>query len=110
MNQTLIKDAKIEWTDLGNGLHRKIMAYNSDMMMVKVAFTTGGIGAIHSHIHTQASYIESGVFKICIGEDVSVLHAGDAYFVPTGILHGAECLEAGILIDVFNPLREDFIN
>jgi hypothetical protein len=31
------------------------------------------------------------------------------YFVPSDLEHGAVCLEDGELIDVFHPLREDFL-
>ncbi|MBK7609174.1 MAG: cupin domain-containing protein [Saprospiraceae bacterium] len=109
MSKSMIKDAAIEWEDLGGGVHRKVMAYNDDIMLVKVSFKSGGVGALHHHPHIQVSYVESGVFKLKIGEEVSILHAGDAFLVSKNIIHGAECLESGILIDVFNPCREDFI-
>jgi len=38
-----------------------------------------------------------------------VLNAGDAFYIPPNVLHGAICREAGVLIDVFSPMREDFI-
>ena len=106
---TLIDDAGIPWQDLGGGIKRKVMAYDDKMMIVKVAFETGGIGALHHHPHTQASYIAKGKFEIEIGEEKKILSEGDVYFVPSDIVHGAVCLEEGILVDVFSPLREDFI-
>lgn len=105
----LIEDQSIEWQDLEGGIKRKVMAYNDNMMIVKVCFETGGVGAVHKHYHTQASYIESGKFEITIGNETKLLKSGDVYFVPSDVLHGALCTESGILIDVFNPLREDFI-
>ncbi len=109
MTKTLIEDAELPWTDLGEGIKRKVMAYDNEMMIVKVAFEAGGVGAMHQHIHTQASYIESGVFEITIGQEVKLLKAGDVYFVPSAVEHGAVCHSAGMLIDVFHPLREDFL-
>ena len=106
---TLIEDTSIEWIDLGGGIKRKVMAHDSNMMIVKVAFESGGIGALHSHPHTQASYVVSGVFDITIDGKTQTLKGGDVYFVPSDLLHGAVCLEAGVLIDVFHPLREDFL-
>lgn len=106
---TLIEDKEIEWLDLGSGIKRKVMAYDDQMMVVKVAFEAGGIGAMHSHPHTQASYVASGKFDITIDGKTKILKGGDAYFVPSDLVHGAVCLEAGELIDVFHPLREDFL-
>jgi len=79
------------------------------MMVVKVAFEAGGVGAMHSHPHTQASYVASGKFEITIDGKTKTLKGGDVYFVPSDLVHGAVCLEAGELIDVFHPLREDFL-
>lgn len=104
-----IKDSDIPWEDLGGGLKRKIMSYDDNMMMVKVAFEKHGIGTLHHHFHTQMSYVDSGVFEITIGEETKTLKKGDAYYIPPNAVHGAVCLEAGILVDIFTPLREDFI-
>lgn len=106
---TLVEDKEINWIDLGGGIKRKIMAHNTEMMVVKVAFETGGIGPLHTHPHTQASYVSKGKFEITIDGQSKILSAGDVYFVPTGLEHGAVCIEAGELIDVFNPMREDFL-
>ncbi|WP_254411773.1 cupin domain-containing protein [Dyadobacter diqingensis] len=105
-----INDSEIDWEELGGGLKRKIMSYDDNLMMVKVAFEKGGIGTLHSHFHTQMSYIDSGSFEITIGDKTGVLKKGDAYYIPPNIVHGALCLEAGILVDIFTPLREDFIS
>ncbi len=105
-----ISDSEIDWEELGGGLKRKIMSYDDNLMMVKVAFEKGGIGTLHSHFHTQMSYVDSGAFEITIGDKTGVLKKGDAYYIPPNIVHGALCLEAGVLVDIFTPLREDFIS
>lgn len=105
-----VTDSGIAWEDLGGGLKRKIMAYDDNLMMVKVAFEKGGIGTLHSHFHTQMSYVESGEFEITIGERKQVLRQGDVYYIPPHVVHGALCLSAGMLVDIFTPMREDFIN
>jgi|GEM_PF-131061 len=104
-----IIDADIPWQDLGGGLKRKIMSYDENMMMVKIVFEKGGIGAQHKHIHTQMSYVESGSFEVTIGNEIKTLKKGDAYYIPPNVMHGAVCKEAGVLIDMFTPMREDFV-
>ena len=79
------------------------------MMMVKIDFQKGGIGTPHKHVHTQMSYVESGVFEVTIGDKKQTLKKGDGYYIPSNIMHGAVCLEAGVLIDMFTPMREDFV-
>jgi quercetin dioxygenase-like cupin family protein len=109
-NKTLVADDDLPWEIVEPKIKRKIMSYNHDLMLVKVAFEQGGIGATHKHPHLQISYIASGIFEITIAGETKILKEGDVYFVPSDVLHGAVCLENGILIDVFNPMREDFIN
>jgi quercetin dioxygenase-like cupin family protein len=100
---------EIIWEYADKGITRQIFGSNNDIMMVKVKFEKGAIGAVHQHIHTQASYVESGVFEITIDGVKKVLKAGDGFFVEPNLWHGAEALEAGVLIDVFNPMRADFL-
>lgn len=104
-----VSDSDIEWQQMAPGVKRKIMAYDDKLMVVKVAFETGGIGTLHQHVHTQITHVESGVFEIEVEGEKQVLKAGDAFFIPPNQLHGAKCLEAGILIDCFSPAREDFL-
>jgi quercetin dioxygenase-like cupin family protein len=111
-DQTLrvfIEDGDISWEQTAAGMKRKIMAYDQDLMMVKVCFEAGAVGSLHSHPHIQISHVESGVFEVEIAGKKKVLKAGDAFYVPSGVVHGAVCQEAGVLIDVFSPMREDFI-
>lgn len=105
-----ITDSDIDWEDLGDGVKRKIMSYDENVMMVKVAFETGGIGSLHNHVHRQISYVDSGLFEITIEENKKILKQGDAFFIPPNLVHGALCIEKGILIDIFTPYRGDFVS
>jgi len=104
-----IEDETRAWNEVSEGVARKIMAYDDDLMIVKVSFEEGGIGAIHRHVHTQTTYIESGVFEVTIAGKTKMLKKGDAFFIRSNEFHGVKCLASGLLIDVFNPYREDFI-
>lgn len=107
--KVFIENDEISWQQMDMGVKRKIMAYDDKLMVVKVAFDKGGIGSLHQHHHSQITHIESGIFEVEIGEEKKVLKAGDAFYIPPNVMHGAVCLEAGVLIDVFSPMREDFI-
>jgi quercetin dioxygenase-like cupin family protein len=108
-NKALISDNDIDWEDLGAGVKRKIMAYDNQLMLVKVDFEKDAIGAIHNHPHLQISYVAKGSFEVTMGDDKKVLSEGDVFFAPSNVFHGVLCLEAGLLIDIFNPYREDFL-
>jgi len=88
---------------------RKIRAKGGSLMMVEVFFKTGAIGAEHRHVHEQVCYCLAGEFVFTIeGETPRTLRAGDSVYVPSSVLHGAKCVAAGRLLDIFTPQREDF--
>ena len=94
------------------GLQRQVLGYNDDIMLVKVIFGDEMVGqrpAMHSHPHSQSSYILSGKFELHCGDKVQVLCAGDSFYVEPNTPHEAYCLEPGIIIDGFSPIRKDFL-
>lgn len=107
--KVFIENNEIAWEQMDTGVKRKVMAWDDKLMLVKVEFEKGGVGSLHQHYHTQISHVESGVFEVEVAGEKKVLRAGDAFHIPPNAIHGAVCLEAGVLIDVFSPMREDFI-
>jgi len=108
--KVFIENRDIPWETVDNGVKRKIMAWDDKLMVVKVQFEKGGVGTLHQHYHSQITHVESGIFEVEIAGEKKVLSGGDAFYIPPNVLHGAVCLEAGVLIDVFSPMREDFVN
>jgi quercetin dioxygenase-like cupin family protein len=95
---------------VGDGVKRKILAYSGSLMSVEVSFETGSVGPMHCHPHEQLTYVLSGVFSFTIGDEINIVQAGDTLYKRSGIMHGCTCLEAGKLLDVFTPIREDFLS
>ena len=91
------------------GITRQLLGFGPDLMAVRVWFDEGAIGYQHHHHHTQVSYVESGIFEATIEGETKVLKAGDAFYVASNEMHGAVCKQAGVLIDIFSPQREDFL-
>ena len=107
--QTFVKEAEPQLIELGGGCRRRIRAHIKDMMLVEVIFDTGAVGADHSHPHTQISYVLSGEFTYHIEGETRVMHPGDSIVVDGGKVHGCTCVKAGTLLDIFSPMREDFV-
>lgn len=108
-NDNFIEYEKTGWEKAGEGLKRKILGFDDQIMMVLVDFEKGAVGSIHKHPHRQVSYIAKGKFETVIEGIRKILKEGDSFFVPPDAEHGVKCLEKGILIDVFSPSREDFL-
>ncbi len=100
---------EIEWQTVGEGVQRQIMGYDDQIMLVNVKFDKGGIGVMHKHYHSQVTHVVSGEFKVTIGDETKILKGGDSFYIPPNVMHGAICLASGFLIDVFSPIREDFM-
>lgn len=108
-SKEFIKGEDLDWEVVGEGLRRKIMGYDDKIMLVKVHFEVGAVGQMHEHYHSQVTYVESGSFNVTIDGKTQTLKGGDSFYIPPHSLHGAICTEAGVLIDVFSPIREDFM-
>ena len=93
----------------GEGVTRRILAYNDGLMCVENTFEEGAVGALHSHPHTQITYVVSGKFTFTIDGVTKTVTPGDTMLKTDGVVHGCTCLEAGILLDIFTPMREDFV-
>jgi len=91
------------------GVIRKILAYGDDAMCVAHEFEQGAVGALHSHPQTQITYVVEGRFRFTVGDETREIGKGDTLYKKDGIKHGCECLEKGVLLDFFTPMREDFV-
>lgn len=100
-------EASVEQVD--HGVTRQILGHDPGLMMVRVTFVMGAVGAVHAHPHRQVTYVERGRFEATVNGTTTVVAAGDCFFVAPDVPHGAVALEDGALIDVFAPARMDFI-
>ncbi|SFR14694.1 cupin domain-containing protein [Poseidonocella sedimentorum] len=94
---------------VADGLSRKVGAHDDNLMVVEVHFEAGTTAPLHHHRHEQITYVMSGKFEFTVGDQTYVVGPGDSLYKQPDIVHGATCLEAGTLLDVFTPHREDFV-
>ncbi len=103
--------AEVPWTDLGDGIRRKIVAHTPQLMSVLVQFDKGAVGTPHAHeVHDQIAFCLSGSFECEVAGVKRLIRAGDAFCAPHGSLHGVVALEQdATLLDQFSPRREDYL-
>ena len=110
MKGMFIKAKGIPFEKLKPDVHRRVLGYIDNLMAVEVRFQKGAIGEVHSHPHAQAGYVLEGSFQVEVGGEWEVLRRGDCYFAEPHVMHGVVCLEDGsALLDIFTPIREDFL-
>lgn len=105
------ENAATPWTELGDGIRRKIVGHTPELMSVLVQFDKGAIGTPHAHdAHDQIAYVIGGAFEAEVNGVKRVLRVGDAFIAPRLHMHGVVALEqASTLLDQFSPRREDYL-
>lgn len=110
-----VKDAQwtfnkdIDMEPCGEGVERKILAYCDRLMCIENHFKKGAVGKLHSHPHTQLTYVADGKFEFQIGDEKKTVSKGDTLLKQDGVEHGCICLEDGVLLDFFTPMRDEFV-
>lgn len=106
----IVKNKEVDLEKLGEKVSRKILGCDGSLMMVEVHFEKGGIGEVHSHDeHEQVSYIVKGRFEVTVGDEKKVLEAGDSFYAGKNVDHGVKALEDAVILDVFTPIRQEFL-
>ncbi len=108
-NQRWVSADNVCEQNVADGVIRKILAHCEDIMCVENIFTEGAVGALHSHPHTQITYVLEGEFEFTIEGETKIVKKGDTLLKQNGVEHGCVCTKAGKLLDIFNPIRKDFL-
>lgn len=101
--------ASVPVEHLEDGIERQ-MIVGEKMMMCRLRFAPHVVTPAHSHPHEQITLVERGSALFTIGDQERIAQAGDVLHFPPGTWHGATILdEEVVLLDIFSPLREDFL-
>ncbi|HVO44263.1 MAG TPA: cupin domain-containing protein [Aggregatilineales bacterium] len=98
----------VEWVNMGEGVRRRIVSDGAALMVVEVELAPGAVVPIHHHMNEQATYIVRGRLRYTIGDRTTEYHAGQGVSVASNVPHGVVATEETLVIDSFNPPREDF--
>lgn len=109
MESKVIRYDEVQPQELGGGVTRRMLAWLPQQMMVEVSFETGAIGAAHSHPHAQCTFVKEGEFVFTVGGRDYPVKPGDTLAFAPNETHGCICKKQGAVIDVFAPMREDFV-
>lgn len=91
------------------GIEQKTLVYGDKSLMVEFRLQKGAALPLHSHPHEQTGYLVRGQIRLTIGEDIHEVLPGDSWCIPGDVLHGAEIVEESVAVEVFAPLREDYL-
>jgi quercetin dioxygenase-like cupin family protein len=101
--------ANVPVENLSEGIARQ-MIVGERMMICRLQFAPHIVTSVHDHPHEQMTIVERGRVLFVVGDEERVAQEGDILHFPSGCRHGATMLEEEVvLIDIFTPLREDFL-
>jgi unsaturated pyranuronate lyase len=95
---------------ISDGIDRQIVV-GDKLMMCRLTLQPHVDTPVHAHPHEQMTIVERGRARFTIGGDARIAVAGDVLHFPPNVRHGATMLdEEVVLIDIFTPIREDFLH
>ena len=91
------------------GIRIKTLVSGEKALMTKFLLSAGSKLPDHSHPHEQIGTLVSGRMRLTIGERSREVKAGDSWCVPLDAPHHADIIEDSVAVEVFSPLREDYL-
>ena len=91
------------------GVHLKTLAYGDRTLLAEFRLAKDRQLPRHSHIYEQTGYLVRGRIRLHIGAESFEAEPGDSWTIPGKVEHGADSLEDSVVIEVFSPVREDYL-
>ena len=91
------------------GIEQKTLVYGEKTLMTEFLLRKGSNLPRHTHPHEQTGYLVRGQIRLSIGAEEFEAKPGDSWCIPGGVEHGAEVIEDSVAIEVFSPVREDYL-
>ena len=91
------------------GINLKTLVYGEKTLFSEFRMEADSRLPNHSHPHEQTGYLVQGRIRLTIGPDTFEVGPGDSWCIPGNTDHSAEILENSVAIEVFSPVREDYL-
>lgn len=92
-----------------DGIEQRTLVHGDSTLMVEFRLQKDAVLPLHSHPHEQTGYLVTGQIRLTIDTDVHDVRPGDSWCIPGGVLHGAEIVSDSVAVEVFSPVREDYL-
>ena len=94
---------------LREGVSFKTLAFGEKTHLTEFHLSKGHTIPVHKHFNEQTGYLVSGRMTFVIGEETFDARPGDGWNIPGNTEHGVDVVEDSIVIEVFSPAREDYL-
>lgn len=103
------KKDSAEKRELIEGVHLSTLVHGDKTLMGQFSIAKGSAIPPHSHPHEQTGFMVSGKLRFKIEDEVMDAETGDSWCIPGDVEHSVEALEDSVVIEVFSPVREDYL-
>ena len=104
------KYSPANYTPILDGIRIKTLCYGESTLMAEFVLQKDAILPEHAHPYEQTGYLVKGKIRLYIGEECKELLPGDSWCIASNLPHKAEILEDSVAIEVFSPVRPDYLN
>ncbi|MEJ2666881.1 MAG: cupin domain-containing protein [Deinococcales bacterium] len=94
---------------MAEGIVMQNLVHGANTNMVRFRLAAGSSLPLHSHPHEQTGVLLEGAMRFSIAGDVSSVGPGDSWCIPGGVEHSLQVLEDSVVIEIFSPLREEYL-
>jgi quercetin dioxygenase-like cupin family protein len=91
------------------GIRLKTLVYGDRTLLTEFRLDKGSHLPKHAHPQEQTGYLISGRIRLSIGENTFEVEPGDSWCVLSNVEHGAEVFADSVAVEVFSPVREDYL-
>jgi len=91
------------------GIRRKTLAHGGSTLLTEFRLDAGAVLPVHDHPQEQTGYLVAGVLRLTIGDETRDMSPGDSWSIPGGVPHGGVALVDTVAVEVFSPVREDYL-
>lgn len=91
------------------GIELRTLAHGKRTLFTEFRLAKGGQLPRHAHPHEQTGYLVRGRLRLVIGDESHEMAPGDCWCIEGGVEHEATVLEDSVAIEVFSPVREDYL-
>ena len=92
-----------------DGVTYKTLAYGIRTLLSEFRLERGSVVPNHKHPHEQTGYMISGRMTFTINGEIYNAQPGDSWCIPGDVEHSAEVFEDCVALEVFSPVREDYL-
>jgi quercetin dioxygenase-like cupin family protein len=91
------------------GILRKTLVHGEKTLLAEFRLAAGSLLPLHDHPNEQSGYLVSGRMRLTIAGVAHEVAPGDSWCIPAGLPHSAEIIEDSLAVEVFSPLRQDYM-